>query len=305
MNNLSSSKIYAIVVCYFPKEEVLGKTLESLALQVNKIILSDNTPGGSEIAKKFQQKISNLEVIPLLKNTGIAVAQNVGIKRAINEGADFVLLSDEDTVYPENYVKEMLKAYFSLLDREKVASIVPNYADINKEGKRQGFVIFKGLFSRRIFPEKGLHEITQAIASGTVIPTRVFKDTGLMYEDLFLDWVDLEWCWRVRGKGYKIIGNADAVIYHKIGDVGKKLGEQFYPVHSEIRHYYIIRNCVYLALRSSYINFLMRLNLLYKSIRNTIGYSILGTPHFRHLLFCLKGIFHGLIGRLGPFEQNE
>jgi rhamnosyltransferase len=304
MNDLSSPKIYAVVVCYFPKEEVLGKTLESLASQVNKIILSDNTPGGSEIAKKFQQKISNLEVIHLLKNTGIAVAQNVGIKKAIEEGAEFVLLSDEDTVYPENYVKEMLKAYFSLPDREKVACIAPNYADINREGEKQGFVIFKDLFSRRIFPEKGLHEITQAIASGMIIPTRVFLSVGLMYEDLFLDWVDLEWCWKARAKGYKIIGNADVVIYHRLGDVGKKLGKKFYPVHSEIRHYYIIRNCVHLALRSPYVNFLMRLNLLYKSIKNTIGYSILGTPHFRHFLFCLKGIFHGLIGRLGPLEKK-
>jgi len=146
MNDLSSLKIYAIVVCYFPKEEVLEKTLETLSLQVNKIILCDNTPGGSEVAKKFQQKTSNLEVIHLFKNTGIAVAQNVGIKRAIGEGAEFVLLSDQDTVYPENYVKEMLKAYFSLPDREKVACIVPNYVDVNRGGEKQGFVIFKDLF---------------------------------------------------------------------------------------------------------------------------------------------------------------
>jgi len=300
----NDAKIFAVIVCYFPEREILGKTLESLSSQVKKVILCDNTPGGSELARKFKQKISNLEVIYLLKNTGIAVAQNVGIKKAIEEGADFVLLSDEDTVYPENYVEEMLKAYFSLPEKEKIAVIVPNYADINRMGERRGFIIFKNLLWKRILPEKGLHEITQAIASGMIIPTKVFKDVGLMYEDLFLDWIDLEWCWRARAKGYKIIGNADVVIYHRLGDVGKKLGKRFYPVHSEIRHYYIIRNCVHLALRSPYINFLMRLNLLYKSIRNTIGYSILGTPHLKHFFYCLKGIFHGVIGRLGPLETK-
>jgi rhamnosyltransferase len=304
MKESSILKTYAIVVCYFPKEEVLGKTLESLASQVNKIILSDNTPGGSELAKKFQQKISNLEVIHLLKNTGIAVAQNVGIKKAIEEGAEFVLLSDEDTVYPENYVKEMLKAYFSLPDREKVGVIVPNYADINRKGERRGFLVFKPPFLRKISPERGLHEITQAIASGMVIPIKVFKDVGLMNEDLFLDWVDLEWCWRVRAKGYKIIGNADMIITHRMGDIVKKFGKNFCTIHSPIRHYYMVRNGVYLCLKSPYLNFLMRVHFLYRSLKMAFGFPIIATPHFTHLYYCMKGLFHGLIGRLGPLETK-
>jgi len=56
-----------------------------------------------------------------------------------------------------------------------------------------------------------------------IIPTGVFQDVGLMYEDLFLDWADLEWCWRVNFKGYKIIGNADMIITHRIGDIVKKI----------------------------------------------------------------------------------
>ena len=35
------------------------------------------------------------------------------------------------------------------------------------------------------------------------------------------------------------------------------------------------------------------------------GFPIVATPHFTHLYYCMKGLFHGLIGRLGPLEKNE
>jgi len=47
-----------------------------------------------------------------------------------------------------------------------------------------------------------------------------------MNEDLFIDWVDFEWCWRARKKGYKIIGNANVVITHQLGDAAVTIGRK-------------------------------------------------------------------------------
>jgi rhamnosyltransferase len=161
--------------------------------------------------------------------------------------------------------------------------------------------LFDGFFSRRIYPKSGCYKITQAIASGMVISSAVFNSVGFMDEKLFIDWVDFEWCWRAQAKGYVIIGCADVVIQHSLGDVAKKVGSKSYPVRSPIRHYYIIRNGIYLALRSKYINFRMRVNLFLKSFRYIIGFTLLGKPHGKHFVYCLKGFYHGVIGRLGAY----
>ena len=36
-----------------------------------------------------------------------------------------------------------------------------------------------------------------------IINNNIILDVGLMDESLFIDWVDFEWCWRAKSKGYK------------------------------------------------------------------------------------------------------
>jgi rhamnosyltransferase len=272
--------------------------------QVSKVLIIDNTPNGSNVFKnhKLLNGKTNVELITLKENVGIAKAQNIGIKRALEDKTDFILLSDQDTFFPDNYIANMLEAYSKIVNKEKVAAIVPDFAELNRGGERQGFVLFDNFFSRRIYPKSGCHEITQAIASGAVIPSGMFNYIGFMDEELFIDWVDLEWCWRARAKGYKIIGCADIVIEHSLGDRVRRFGSHSYPIRSPIRHYYIIRNAIHLALKSKYITFGMRVNILMKSIRYIIGFTILGKPHWKHFIYSLKGFYHGITRKLGVYK---
>jgi len=297
-------KIMAIIIAYFPDIQTITKTLESIYRQVSEVLIIDNTPNGSNIFKSHEllDRKNNVKLITLNKNVGIAKAQNIGIKRALEDKTDFILLSDQDTFYPDSYIAKMLEAYSKIVNKEKVAVIAPDFAELNRGGERQGFVLFDNFFSKRIYPQSGCHEITQAIASGEIIPSGVFNYVGFMDEELFIDWVDLEWCWRARAKGYKIVGCADVVIEHFLGDVVKKVGLKSYPIRSPIRDYYIIRNAMHLALRSEYIRFGMRVNILMKSIRYIIGFTILGKPHWKHFIYSLKGFYHGITRKLGVYK---
>jgi rhamnosyltransferase len=91
------------------------------------------------------------------------------------------------------------------------------------------------------------------------------------------------------------------MIQHSLGDTAKKVGSRSYPMRSPIRHYYIIRNGIFLALRSKAITFGMRINILVKSLRYFIGFTLLGKPHGKHFVYCLEGFYHGVIGRLGAY----
>ena len=292
-------KTYAVVVTYKPDILILEKCIHSLVNQLNKITIVDNTPNGNNSLERFKN-FPNVEIIYLGDNYGIAFAQNVGIKKALEEGTDFILLSDQDTIYPLDYVEKMLECF----KEDKVAAAGPLFIDAHT-GKVQ-FFVKKGLIGfKKIYPKAGKHEVLQLIASGTIINAKFIPEIGLMKEELFIDWVDMEWCWRAVKKGYKIIGNADVVIKHFHGEKSKKFLTKNITLKSCIRNYYTIRNGIYLALHSNVLDSYRRTLLFLKTFRNIFLFSLLTNNFLLNLKYTLKGFYHGLIGKLGKLDEEH
>ena len=82
--------IYAITVSYNPLIQNLTSQFEKLLPQVDKIILIDN---GSKNQNEIQNSINqiNVQLKLLTENIGIAEAQNIGIKIATEEEAEYVI----------------------------------------------------------------------------------------------------------------------------------------------------------------------------------------------------------------------
>jgi len=285
-----------IYVTYNANTELLSKSINSIVFQADKVIIVDNTPNKDEKLEIFRN--NNLEIIYLEDNYGIAKAQNIGIKKALDENYDYVMLSDQDTIYPNNYINNMIKIFDSY---DNVCAIAPKFIDSMKKSY-DGFISITPIIFKQFFPISGKHEVMQVIASGTIINAKYLNNIGLMDEKLFIDWVDLEWCWRARKKGYKIIGNADVIIEHQLGDSSKDLGFREVNLRSPMRHYYITRNAFHLALRDKSLDILHRITLFFKSFRYIIGYPLLSKPHLTHLKYVMLGFWHGIVGKLGKLE---
>lgn len=291
------SKTIAVMVTYNPDQTLLANVVGSLAAQVNRCIVVDNSPYPNESLEYLP--FPNLQIIPLGENTGIAYAQNIGIRKALENGADYILLSDQDTLFPANYVESMLASFPK---NQPIATMAPLFKDINQRTANTGFIQNSLLGFKKIHPTEGLHDVLQTIASGLILNTHHLSDIGLMDEPLFIDWVDLEWCWRARSKGYKILGNADVTITHQLGDTATDIGFREVNLRSPLRHYYITRNAFHLALRCSHLSRIQRIVLFLKSFRYLIGYPVLSKPHLTHLRYVLLGFWHGIIGRLGKLQ---
>lgn len=229
-------RVDMVTVTYNPEMKLLTKVIQSMFEQVRKIYIVDNTPGKAKELEQFQNE--KVEIIYLGNNKGIAYAQNIGIKKSLENNSDYIVLSDQDTIYPKNYVKKMLNDLNLYPEKDKVAAIASLYKDIN----RNAFVPFikhsKYSF-KKIYVKSGVHEISQAIASGLIIVSKHLKEIALMNEKLFLYWVDLKWCWRAIYKDYKLLGNANIYITHKEGNIAKKLLWKTLPIRNPISHYYI------------------------------------------------------------------
>lgn len=293
--------VYAVVVTYFPDFYTLSMLLESIFKDCKKITISDNSVNKTTCNAK-NIFFSNVETVRLGNNYGIGVAQNIGIQLAIDDGADYVLLSDQDTIFPQNYVAQMVACLEKMKENGKVAAVCPNFFDVNRselcpmihDAGPMGFKLKTAT--------SGLHKVSFANASGMIIPAQVFSDVGLMREDLFIDCVDTEWCTRAEHLGYSIYCNADMVITHSLGASAINVLGRVITQHSPLRHYYLARNSMYLALYSKHLTLNKRLFFLIRAIKRVVGHAVLSAPRLENLRMGVIGIWHGVIGRLGKYD---
>jgi len=245
-------RICAVVVTYNIGERY-QKSFDTLKNQVDKVIIVDNGSDPStigvlqQIQKNFKDKVN---IILNEKNVGVAKAQNIGIARAIDEGFEWVLLLDHDSLLKENMVHAMKNLYQSLGRemQEKIAIVAPNIMDINVNLPSKFTTRYlKIFFKREKCSEKKYIDALTVIASGSLIKTLVLKRIGLMKEEFFIDFIDTEFSLRVISNGFKIIVVCDAILYHSLGErrVYKIFTIRFKPTfHSPQRRFYIFRNRV-------------------------------------------------------------
>ena len=291
--------IAGILVSYEPEAQTLNATFVTLLSQVDHLFLVDN---GSSIDPADLLDLKGKErltVIRLDENLGIAAAQNAGITAARKLGAEFVVLSDQDTVYPKSAISGLLDVFERW---PKAAAVVPLFNDVNKSSP-DGFILENSVLFSPTRVAGGEHSLLQAIASGKVVRLSTLEDIGTMDEDLFIDWVDLEWCWRARHNGYQIIGSGDVAITHTLGDSARSIGYREVNLRSPLRHYYITRNGFSLALRTPYLSIVMRCILFLRSLRYPFAFPILSRPRWRNLRAVAAGITDALLNRLGKTDR--
>ncbi len=285
-------KIICIYVSYNPDEKLLQESIESIIFQVNKVVVVNNSISHLRLLSD-----KSIDVIELNENIGIAAAQNVGMLAAIKEKYDFLILSDQDTIYPHNYIKEMLALFKNKYD---VAAAVPTMIDLNRDVMDVvRFNVPCFMCKKKDSSLDSVVEVFEGASSGTLIRVETLNEIGLMNERLFIDWVDFEWCWRARSCGYTILGSKDVKIKHQLGGKGKKVFKKTVNKRDPIRHYYITRNAVFLSINSRSISILCRILLFIKALQYIIGYPLLFKPGLQHFKFVLLGFFDGIRGKLG------
>ncbi|PTB30328.1 glycosyltransferase family 2 protein [Paraburkholderia caribensis] len=236
-------------------------------------------------------------------NLGIATAINQGVDRLLEAGCASALVFDQDSE-PSKHLLEHLPVVLAAELRcdAKVALVGPAYEDARLGGVAP-FVRFGYLKLRRVAPT-GTRPLNVdfLITSGSCINLAVWKNIGPMEDDLFIDFVDLEWCVRARSRGYKLLGVPTLRLAHELGGEPVRIFGRPYPTHSPLRHYYLFRNAVAL-IRRDYVPWTWKSTELVKFPFRLAIYGLFLRPRVGHLRMALTGIWHGLTGRMGRFEQ--
>ncbi len=290
-------RVVAIVVTYHPDLTRLQLQLEELASQVAAIVIVDNA-SDSDLAVWAASRTGNPpHVIALERNHGIAHAQNVGVQWARSQAATHILLMDQDSVPSTDMVDALLDA---ALNNPVVAAVGPRYLD-SRQDAPSPFVRIRGLRFQRMAWDPG-HPVVRVdclIASGCLIPMSVIDQVGPMREDLFIDYVDTEWCLRARNMGLQSYGVCTASMSHSLGETPYFFLGRSFPVHSPLRHYYQVRNAITL-IREHWVPTDWKLALGWHLLLKVGFYSLVMAPRLQHLRMMVTGLWHGMRGRAGP-----
>lgn len=224
-----------IIVLYYSKNQNYQALIGYSNVDV---ILVDNTP-----ERDLNIVDKNIHYIPLRKNTGIAAAQNTGINKAHELGCTYIVLFDQDSVIPPNYVNKM-QSEFERLKKIYPMLVVVGPTVINKESGHE----YK---SEKTAINHECKLVSALISSGSFYELdTVWNEVGLMEEDLFIDYVDFEWCWRSMKKGYVCAITQRLKLQHKVGQNDHIF--MGYPIiqSAPARYYYQYRNFLWLIGRN-------------------------------------------------------
>jgi len=253
-----SADIVPIIVTYNPDQDTLLTCLEGLLTQTENVIVVDN---GSDARidvivhnLPFPQR-HNVRLIALEQNYGLGKAYNAGIALARSLKAAFVLLMDQDSIPESNMLAELHSAFMHLEEQGKsIAAVGPRYHDHATNRLSEFVAVGSWSLTRlRCAPSLPYVRADFIISSGSLISLRSLDQIGDMDEDLFIDHIDTEWCFRAKAKGFDIYGVCNAIMLHSLGErrILVWWGRwRSISVHQPFRYYYMFRNSVLLWQRS-------------------------------------------------------
>lgn len=292
----TSHNICAIIVTFHP-DEGFPDRLERILAQFPLVIIVDN--GSPYVAVDMLHNQAMLPQVLLATNQtnlGIATALNQGAELAIQQGFEWIVTFDQDTLVFPDLLATLLEVY----EKSGGGNVMvgSNYRNVHR---KRDFIQCKNNTQAYFLERKTL------ITSGTLLSLSLFMAIGPFREDYFIDSVDHEFCLRARENGYRILISCRPVMSHRIGAHIKSTGwlRQFIPFnHSPTRKYFIARNII-ATVKSYFLQEPMwsvrqgwRLLLEFASI------LLFESKKFKKTKAFMVGIAHGVTGKMGPIEKS-
>jgi rhamnosyltransferase len=291
------ASVCAVVVGHEPDRDRLRGVLTRVRGQVDHTIVVDNGPG--ETAREVAADLG-VTVLRQPTNIGLAAAVNRGIEWAREHGCSHVLLLDQDSWPAPGMVAVLADALSTVSEEERVAAVGSCQLD-PRLGELAPFVEVGFPISHKLRCTAGAVRCDFIIGSGSLVPLAVLDDVGGMDEGLFIDNVDLDWCFRARAHGYAVYGVGGARMEHLLGDRRVPLfgGRLRIVQHSPSRLYFIMRNRVALYRRRHTPRVWVAQDVPRILVKLVI-FGVLIGPRRANLRHMLSGLWDGVRRVAGP-----
>lgn len=298
---LPDRAVCAIAVTYHP-DRGFAERIERILPQVGALVIVDNGSAAAELeALRELAARPRITLIENPRNLGVARALNIGIERAAALSFAWVLLLDQDSRAEADMVEALFEAYDSHPCRDRVAVVGAGFLDVNRPASESPAGPDPG--AEAVHGDSWQEALT-VITSGSLIPLKVHAAVGPFRDELFIDYVDSDYCLRARAKGFLVIKTRRPLMAHAIGAWSRHqvLGScKWTSNHSADRRYYIARNdTVMLREHGRYALGLWALKSLSRRFRQCKRIVLYENEKRPKLAAVIQGYLDGVRGRLGP-----
>lgn len=185
---------------------------------------------------------SNLIFILNDSNAGFAGGNNVALNYVKdNYPSGYVMLLNNDTIVTDDLLDALVEKFNESDDIGFVGAKHYYYHDRNTLQTVGGGLIDLVHGECMAVTEFGKYDEFDFLTGSCVFMScDVLRDVGVMSEDYFMYWEDVDWSTRARLKGYKLKISDTGCIYHKEGASIKSLSRIYY--HTRNRIIYMKRN---------------------------------------------------------------
>lgn len=221
---MDPSKITIIVLNWNNKADTLAclESLEQADLGGAAVVVVDNGSKDGSVAA-IREEYPSVRVIPLAENRGYAGGNNEGIREALKNGAEGVLLLNNDTRVAPDFLRALLWTFDIYPDAGAVSSAIhrldrPEMLDVAYSEVRfaqREAVQIRGV---NALPGHGFEErreVEVAVGCSLLLSAKALQTVGLFDEAYFAYHEDVDWCLRARKAGFRIFYEPFSRVFHR------------------------------------------------------------------------------------------
>jgi len=266
------------------------------------IILVDNASREQEGAR-LKQLFPHIHLIANTENLGFAGGNNVGIRYALAQGVDQVLLLNNDTLVEPSFLKALqaVLAQPGLGVAQPLILFAQEPTRIWSAGGKWNGLLGRAITLGDRVPRDNFRTFPSGLDWATgccmLLSKEALTAAGLLGEQYFAYFEDVEWSLRLRKAGFGIGFAENAIVYHEAGASSKKKHAE--GTLSPTVFYFHVRNQLFLLRQQQVV-----LGFPYHLLRFTFWAAyFLVRGRFQKLRSVLDGVRDGLFFPLNPTKS--
>lgn len=218
-------EVYTVVVNWNLAEETIACITSLLAAGAypQTIIVVDNNSTDASVAELHEAFDGTVTVIENDRNLGFAGGTNVGIEHALADGAQRILLLNNDTVVAGNFWETLLNTAQHHPTYALLAPLILYYDEPERiwslgDVRIPGTLITRSLYKDRYTPAtlEPVIPVDYLNACAFLVDRCVFERIGLFDTSFFMYAEDVDFCWRAQRAGFRLACATRARVWHKV-----------------------------------------------------------------------------------------
>jgi len=214
--------VYAVTLNWNQPGDTI-ECLETMAEQTYpnlRVLVVDNGSGDDSVTR-ISSRFPEVELVQIPKNRGFAAGANLGLRRALEEGAELMFLVNNDTLIEQQAVAHLVAQAGTGVG---ILAPVIYYADNQDRVWSAGGRIHPWTLDKYHDQLPTIHESEQTFAEdrdfvtgcGMLLTRQMLETVGLFDERFFMYYEDADLCVRVRRAGFRILVVPSAKMWHKV-----------------------------------------------------------------------------------------